>query len=423
MFQVLRKVYYRDLFDKELASWLDDRFQTKIAEQQQEQGNDGIDGLTFLNERDKMQEWGMKLKENAPKSLEKSLFYICRSTNTYPHQNYVGRTSLSYTWPLFFEKFPLGQVWLAKISEQWWNEIWRGEKQIAQKTNYNAKHPEGFHPQEVSGLQSENFPLTALNILAFGIHPLILCGYTPTSANLVFIYIPDRAFKHSQMVEGRTLFQEILWNIHHVFDDQWTFDSYRGPKTAADDILMNPIKQLSYFDWFLSQVNNRMSDIIAISDPFKREQLGMTINRAICDAIICVTCEFPYISKQFFFGCLDKLANLMVLLNMEANDTDAWKRLVNEHFLNKEVLTTLNDIPDDAGKYLRWIVGHAMEEMKLDDLSPQDLRDIRNTHHGYKLRPKIFDRLMEQTGEFNNDIPLVVIPLILFFLSKKWEIK
>jgi hypothetical protein len=93
------------------------------------------------------------------------------------------------------------------------------------------------------------------------------------------------------MIEGRTLFQEILWKIHHVFDDQWTFDSSRGPKTGADINFMNPIKQLGYFDWFLNQVSNRMSDIIAISDPFIREQLGMTINRAICDAQLCVTCS------------------------------------------------------------------------------------------------------------------------------------
>lgn len=423
MFQVLRKVDYDSLFDKELASWLDNQFQTKIAEQQQEQIKDKIEGLKFLNETAKMQKWGMELKKHAPKSLEESLFYICKSSTTYPYQNYVSRTSLSYTWPLFFEKFPLGQIWLPKISKRWWDEIWRGEKQIAQKTGYNAKHPEGFHPQEASGLQAENFPLTALNTLACGIYPLILCDYIHTSADLVFIYIPDRAFKHSQMIEGRTLFQEILWKIHHVFDDQWTFDGSRGPKTGANINFMNPIKQLGYFDWFLSQVSNRMSDIIAISDPFIREQLGMTINRAICDAQLCVTCELPYISKVFFFSCLDKLANLMVLLNMEANEIEAWKRLVDEQFLNKEVLTTLKDIPGNAGEYLRWIIKHALEEMKFDDLSPQDLRDIRNSHHGYKLRPKTFERLMEKTGEINNDITLIVTPLILFFLSKKWKIK
>lgn len=424
MFQVLRKVDYDSLSNEELASWLDDQFQTKIANQQQEQAKkDKIKWRLWLDKTDKMQKWGIEFNKHVPKSLGKSLFYICESSTTYFYQNYVSRISLHYTWPLFFEKFPLGQIWLPKISKQWWDEIWQGEKQIAQKTGYNKKHPEGFHPQEASGLQAENFPLTALNILICGIYPLILCDYIHTSSDLVFVYIPDRAFKYSQMIEGRTLYQELLWKIPHVFNDQWTFDGFRGPKTAVDVNLINPIKQLGYFDWFIGQISNRMCDIVAISDPFVREQLGMTINRAICDAQLCITCELPYMSKFFFFGCLDKLANLALLLNMETNEIVAWKRLVDKQFLSKEVLAALKGIPDSAGEYLRWIVKHALEEMKLGDLSPQDLRDIRNSQHGYKLRFKTFERLMEKTGEINNDITLIVTPLILFFLSKKWKIK
>jgi len=423
MLRVLRKVNYDSLSNKELASWMDDQFQTKIAIQQQEQAKDKIDWHAEINETSQMQNWGIEFNKHVPKSLEKSLFYICKSSTTYFYQNYVSRISLHYTWPLFFEKFPLGQIWLPKISKQWWDEIWLGEKQITQRTDYNAKHPEGFHPQEASGLQAENFPLTALNILLSGIYPLILCDYIHTSSDLVFIYIPDRTFKHSQMIEGGTLYQELLWKIHHVFNDQWTFDGFRGPKTAANVSLINPIKQLGYFDWFIGQISNRMCDIVDISDPFAREQLGMTINRAICDAQLCITCELPYMSKYFFFGCLDKLANLALLLNMETDETEAWKRLLNEQFLNKEVLSKLKDIPDSAGEYLRWIVKHVLEEMKLDNLSPQDLRDIRNSQHGYTLRANTFERLMEKTGEINNDITLIVTPLILFFLSKKWEIK
>jgi len=112
----------------------------------------------------------------------------------------------------------------------------------------------------------------------------------------------------------------------------------------------------------------------------------------------------------------------MVLLNMESNEVEAWKRLVDVQFLDNEVLATLKDIPDTAGEYLCWIVEHVSEEMTLDNLLPEDLRDIRNSHHGYKLRPEIFGRLMGKTGEINNDIALIVTPLILFFLSKKWKI-
>lgn len=412
MFQVSYKVEAESIFDQKLAIWLAEQFQTNIGEQIEE---------SLLDRCHKTQKWGNEFKKNCPESLEKSLFYICDSSTNYPNQNYINCTSLFYIWPLFFEKFPLGQIWLPKISQRWWDEIWEGEKQIAHKTGYDQKHPEGFHPQEASGLQAEIFPLTALHMLAYGIYPLVLCSYVHTTSDLVFIYLPDRAFQHSQMIDGRTLYQKTLWSVHHVFDDQWTFDSSRGPKSAADTTRLNPIKQLNYFDWFISKVNDRMYDIIDISDPFTREQLGMTINRAILDAQLCVTSQLPYMSKVFFFNCLDKLANLMVLLEFETDETRAWMRLVDKQFLGDEVLSTLKDIPDKAGEYLRWLIENALEEMRLDALLPQDLRDIRNSHHGYKLHS--FNRLMEKTGEINNDITLIVTPLILFFLSKKWNIK
>jgi len=422
MLHILRKVDYDSLSNKELASWMDDQFQTKIVAQLQEQEKDKIDWRVEINELSQMQNWGIKFNKNVPRSLGKSLFYICENSTTYFNQNFISRISLNYTWPLFFQKFPLGQIWLPKISKQWWDEIWQGEKFIAETTGYNKKRFRGFCPQEFSGLQVENFPFIALNILICGIYPLILCDYIHTTSDIVFIYIPDRAFKYSQLIEGRTLYQELLWKLHHVFDDQWTFDSSRGPKSAVKALDLNPVKQLGYFNWIIERISSRMCDIVAMPDPFLREQLGMTINRAICDAQLCTTCELPYMSKYFFFGCLDKLANLAVLLNMETNEIDAWERLLNEEFLNKEVLFKIKDIPDNAGEYLRWIVKHVLEEIKLSDLSPQDLRDIRNSHHGYKLRSNAFERLMEKTGEINNDITLILTPLILFFLSKKWII-
>ncbi len=161
MFQLVRKVDADGILDKELASWLDEQFETNLAANSDEQKHIT---LGLLSEAAKIQEWGKGFKSHAPKSMEESLFYLCNSSTAYPHQNYVSRTSLSYTWPLFFEKFPLGQIWLPKISQRWWDAIWQGEKQIAEHTGYNQEHPEGFHPQEASGLQAENFPLTALNI-------------------------------------------------------------------------------------------------------------------------------------------------------------------------------------------------------------------------------------------------------------------
>lgn len=418
MFPILKKVEYEDLTGDDLISWLDRQFWADIAQQNRKKSN------YISDEKPSIDKWGRQFKENCPKDLAKSLLYIRSNSIRYPYQNYLSRTSFAYVWPLFFEKFPLGQIWLPKISESWIKEVRKGKTLIAKETGYDQEHPDYPYsrPQDASGLQLENFPLHVLNVAAFGIYPLILCDYILTPSELVFVYLPDRAFSHSQMTEGGTLYQATLWKIHHIFDDQWTFDSGRGPKRAANPNFLNPIKNLDYFDWLINQISQRMSDIAAISDPFLREQIGMTVNRAICDCQLCVNSESPYMAKVFFFSCLDKLANLMVTLRIEKDETEAWRLLMDEEFLRFKVLTSLENITCNIGTYVRYIVEHVLEEMEMDNLTPSDLRDIRNSQHGYNLRPKTLLRLMRKTGEINNDITLIATPLVLYFLSHSWKI-
>ena len=116
MFQVLRKVNYDNISNKELASWLDDQFQIKIAIKQQIQANDVID--FHVDIQSQMENWGIEFNKHVPRSLKKSLFYICKKSTTFFNQNYISRISLNYTWPLFFKKFPLGQIILPKISQE-----------------------------------------------------------------------------------------------------------------------------------------------------------------------------------------------------------------------------------------------------------------------------------------------------------------
>lgn len=411
MLQIVRKIDCNCFRDSDLSSWLDQQFNASLADKDLGEGEKWNRSLELA-------EWGEGFYKNAPESLGESLFYIRKSTDGYGYQNYVGRTSISYVWPLFFKRFPLGQIWLIKISDEWWDGIWLGEKKLAKEGGLDLDI--GLLPQEASGLLVENFVLNTLDLLTYGIYPLILFDYIHTASNLVFLYIPDRALKHSQMTEKRTLNQEILWRLHHVFDDQWTFDGSRGPKSGASEIHLNPVRQFGYLDWFLEQVDKRMTDLIAIPDPLRREQIGMTMNRAICDAVLCVISELPYMSKIFFFACLDKLANFSVMIGADSDETQAWKQLLDVSFL-EGTRDVLKAVPDYAGDYLRWIVEHTTEEMRVEKISPLDLRDLRNTHHGYGLRPEIVTRLMQKSGEFNNDITLVVTPLILYFLSQMWK--
>ena len=277
----------------------------------------------------------------------------------------------------------------------------------------------------MTGLQTDLFAQNSLNILAYGIYPLISCSFilTGLKSELTFLYIPDKSFKHSQMTEANTLYTKVLWDFHHVFDDQWTFDGSRGPKSAINEVIFNPVKQLDYFQWFIRKINDRMNDIIEIDNPLLREKLVMTVNRAIIDALLSITSELPYISMVFFFSFLDKLANIMHLLNIEKSEHEAWIKIVNTDFLSSEVLKTLQEVPNIAGEYLTNIVTSVIEELEHSETTHEDLRDIRNTHHGYNLTRKgSIDRLMTKDGELNNDIPLIATPLLIYLFTLSWKV-
>lgn len=88
--------------------------------------------------------FGNEIRNNCPESLDKSLFYITGKTNSYPINNHLSKSAIRHTWPLYFEKFPDGQIWLLEVSEGWWHEIWEGQIVLAKKTGYNKKHPMDF---------------------------------------------------------------------------------------------------------------------------------------------------------------------------------------------------------------------------------------------------------------------------------------
>ena len=423
MFKIIRKIRPANLIGSklnEIESWIDEQFYLNIPIQ--ENDIETIENKFEVKDKVELDKFGKEMRKNCPDSLGKSLFYIREHTD-YPRGNHLGRYCLYHVWPLFFEKFPLGQIWIIELPKSWTQEVWKGQRELAIKYGYDKSNPTGFSAQEMTGLQIDNFHLHSLNILSYGIYPLILSNFISIGlkSNLTLLYIPDRAFEYSQMMEADTLYTNILWDFHHLFDDQWTFDSSRGAKSSTSGIILNPINLLDYFQWFIDKIDNRMKDIISIEDHLLREKLVMTVNRAIYDALLSVTTELPYISKIFFFNFLDKFANIMHLLGMEDNDTKAWLKLVDKNFLCDTVLKTVQNIPNPAGEYLSHIVTFAVKEMEYGELLPDNLRDIRNTHHGYNIKSQSIDRLMEKDGEINNDIPLIVIPLLLYIFSIPWN--
>ncbi len=409
MYNIVCKITAESLFDEisHLESLLDEKFFLDKFDTQS---------------RNEIHKFGRKIRVDCPHSLGLSLFFI-RDNTIYHKGNQIGRYCLYEIWPLFFEKFPLGQIWVVETNKSWINEMWRGQRELALENKYDESHPEGFSPQELLGLQTDEFPSNSINILSYGIYPLISCIYIYTGiSNITFLYIPDRTFNHSQMIEANTLYSRTLWDLHGLFNDQLTFSGSRGPKSSINNIILNPINQLDYFQWFFKKINERMKDIISIDDLLLREKLVMTVNRAIFDAQLSVTSELPYMSKVFFFNFLDKLANIMVLLKLENNEAKAWSKLVDADFICNNVLKLIEEIPNRSGTYFVDLVINVINELKMGDISPQDLRDIRNTNHGYNVRLNIIKRLMKKDGEMNNDIPLITIPLLLYFYSLTWKI-
>ena len=295
MFKIVHKITAENLIgNNELESWLDDKFYVNP------ELSDGSIEINFdYKNKEDLESYATMVTEKCPDSLGNSLYWI-RNYSNYSNPNHVGKLSYYHLWPLFFRKFPLGEIWIIESPQKWAKKIREDRRELGIKYDYDKINPNGF-PQEMTGLQSDIFPQNALYILSYGIYPLISCTFFLTGIinDLTFLYIPDRSFKHSQMTEADTLYTKIMGDFHHLFDDQWTFDGSRGPKSSINEVILNPIKQLDYFQWFIDIIDRRMKDIISIEDTLLREKLVMTVNRTIADAIMSVTNELPYISLVF----------------------------------------------------------------------------------------------------------------------------
>jgi hypothetical protein len=153
----MHRINSSNVNDSHLSEFLNEKFQT---------------GYISPSEMDKIKEWGEGLKYNCPDSLEESLIYIAKSSTSYFNQNNISQTSLLYTWPLFFEKFPQGQIWLVEISGRWRTEIVSGQKSLAKEFSIDWEKLQ--HPQSDSGITVDTFPFTSFDFLSYGIYPFIL---------------------------------------------------------------------------------------------------------------------------------------------------------------------------------------------------------------------------------------------------------
>jgi len=183
-----------------------------------------------------------------------------------------------------------------------------------------------------------------------------------------------------------------------------------------------PHDQMGYFRWFIRIVNSRVNDFLKIQDTFQREQLVMTINRAMCEAQLCIIHMMPYLSKILFFNCLDKLANFNTVIENGINEIQSFKRFFNIEFLENVVLEKLKEIPDEIGDFIRNVLSNTITIIEDEDLNPNYMRAMRNSIHGYHLYENNLEQLMERSADINNYIVNIVIPLIFYYLSINWTI-
>lgn len=412
----LKKILTSDIYDSaEVSRFLDFHLHPELVI-----GKTGsnIKGKS-LSEEESQKYWASDFLNKMPRIKRQRLRYICSASGQYWNQNLLGQICQKYIWPEFYKSFPKGKILILKLNDDWLKAVWTGQLIHSESVDFEKHNPFFSSPQAMSGLQADLFPLNVLLIASYGFYPFILFDYIHIVGNLILIYVPDLAFKHSQMTEGGA-YEHILWSMHHILDDQWTFDGSRGPKSKMSTHNINPLSNIEFIKWVVKKIDDRMKDLIEISDHIKCEQIAMTFSRAVCDSVLSVSTQLPYISKVFFFSCLDKLANLFVHINPHKSETALWKQLVDKAFLDGELRKFLSHVPNPAGEELSKLVSWISDEIEFSKLSPMIIRDFRNTVHGYKLRSEIVERIYKHTGELNNDITLLTTPLILFFLAKSW---
>lgn len=418
--KLLRRIGIADLDDPELVPWLDSLYHPEMISDPNRVfttllTDDSIETAVGIDEY--ARNWLRYHEEDRTDTEHDRLFHVSAAQFSYPH--YLGRI-LPELWRRFFREYPSGQVWIFDLAECLSDPF---ESKLDLFDRSEPRQARSALRLAVTsaqnGLDVSALPYFALAFLASSIHPLILCDSVLTYDRYLLLYVPDRSLRYSVMLEGNSAYQRVLWKLLDVFDDGETYGD-RGPKWQVSAQRISPIANLDYIEWFTSTLGCRMRELDGICDLGSRIQLTLTISRLFCDAILCLTSELPYMSKMFFFAFLDKLANVSARWE-NVSDTQAWLSLVDRRHLMDCVLPTLSSISGTAGDYFRAVVDGALAEMGRDDLTPEELRAIRNSSHGYFLKSESLEQLMRHTGEFSNDVTLLVAPLMLNLLSMQWH--
>jgi len=405
MLSIIKKIKLSDMGERGIYDMLDNMFEGYLLDNNMDT-KVKFDVDTYSEEV----KWGEAFLASAPQDAidfikHLSTEFVC------PYGNLRGRILFNYVFKGFFSMFPLGQIWILEIDQSWNDLIWATEKE--NKTTTGIDHF-GVPPYGFTGLQEENFVAMALNVLSFCIYPVLTSEITIPASNYAICYLPDRGYRYSQLSENNSIYTHLLWKFHHVFDDEWTFDSGRGPKSAADPLVFDPQNLLEFFEWYIKTVDKCLCKLILLESK-QRQQTTMTLNGLICDLFFSITSDMPFLSKTFFFNLVDKASNL--LSESQKSETKTFQNILSEDFLLNELCKTIETIPGILKNALINDINWATEQLKLDGLSSELLRNLRNSQHGYKNSPSRWASLGNHTCEVNNDISLLALPIWLYIMD------
>lgn len=415
MLHIGKKVTRPDMNDA-LREWLDRKFGVEHVLSREDTEEQCEYTLSMLAST---QEWGRAFRRNVPSQLEDCFLYVVENFAGYRCVNLRSRTLYYYVLPTFFERFPLGQVWFLEVDETWDDLDFCASSRIAAENGMDVLN--GELPHEATGLQAGNLVYMALDVLTYGVYPLIVCEFIILNCNLVAMVIPDRAFKYCQMKRGGDLHEHLLRKLCHVFDDQWTHDSSRGFKSASDATLFNPLYLLEYFEWYIGTLNSRLEELAGVTEEHTRQQRAMTLNSILADSFIATTFDLPYLCKTTLFTMLDKVSNFLMCYSKDKKEVDCWKRLLTREFIEKELNTALKIVPKPVGNDVKQSIDYLLNQFEREGVDSDLLRDLRNCQHGYLFNKCRWQKLCKHTGEVNNDISLLALPFWLYLLSKPWS--
>ena len=423
LFQIVQIIDAQSITQNRLIDNIVDYFHPEVS---------NTEHLALLNRRfredvqeytQKIKKWGKEFLKGCPSDLQEAFIYISRASANFSYGNLIPYIVLNYGWKLFFDKFPKGRIILINYSDNYYNTLWKDLDQLRISEDPDIELEEGYdklYPQEYTGFLSTEFPYFALNFMSYGI-PTRILGYADFQPGLILYYIPDITVCYKLILSSSAKNYHVIDSFIHVFSDNLSQNMPIGETIALKEDFPIPTNQMDYYLWFIEILKSKVKKILHIQDPKKRELIIMTFNRAMTDCMLCVIHILPYLSKLLFFSCLDKLANFFKVLENGTHDADYFKKFFDTDFLT-EVLEKLRDIPCEIGKFFQSILKKAIYIIESEELTPEYMRAMRNSVHGYNLKERNLSQLMARSADVNNSIVNLVIPLTFYFLLIDWNI-